>query len=392
MYNNVVFVAPLLNQIGGIEKTAAEIRTSCAEADVNFSLLTLLSSTKSNFSLMQRSTKLFNFSLMLLGKTFSFFVACYILGSRSTQLKKSLSRSLVISRNGAMTFALILIKKKFKLDCKIIYLPSHYSYDLYSPIILEAKKRKNIVAIIKNLRHVLSEVFFEKQILSDRKSEIVTFSYNLRDRLKANNKYHENKVFRVIRPGVSDYILKDVKSIQVNEEVISYLYVGRIDTGKNVCRLLELFNDANLDCGTLTLIGDGNLLPLFQKKFVHNKKILFLGAKFGEELALEYKKASYLIIPTFFESYGHVISESLCSGTPVIGFSFPSCRNAVSELIKHGDNGLIISGNTQQNFNDMLLESKTKLSEFNSTSEILQCESRLLFSWHNFMGKLLSES
>ena len=75
----------------------------------------------------------------------------------------------------------------------------------------------------------------------------------------------------------------------------------------------------------------------------------------------------------------------------MVGFSFPGCRNAVSELIKDGENGLIISGDTQKDFNDMLLESKKKLSTFNSTSAELQYESRALFSWHNFMEKLLSE-
>ena len=385
-----MFVAPLLNQIGGIEKTAAEIQAASAEANINFNLLTLLWSSKSTLSLMIKPTKLFNLSLMLLGKTFSFFIACYILGNKNNQLKKILNQSIVISRNAAITFALILIKNKFKIDCKIIYLPSHFSYDLYSPIILNAKKNNNVLAMIKNQRHVLSEAFFERKVLSDSQSEIVTFSYNLLKRLQSNNKYDKNKVFRVIRPGVSDYILKDVKKVKVDEKEIKYLYVGRIDTGKNVSRLLELFNNASFDDATLTLVGDGDLLHGLQKKFENNKKIIFLGAKFGEDLASAYKAASYLIIPTFFESYGHVISESLCSGTPVIGFSFPGCRNAVSELIVNGENGLIILGNTQKDFNDMLLESKKKLSTFKSTSAVLQYESRALFSWHNFMKKLLS--
>ncbi len=391
MYNKVVFVAPLLNQIGGIEKTAAEIQSSCVEANINFSLLTLLCSSKSTFSLMRKSTKLFSFSLLLLGKTLTFFVSCYILGGRSHQLKKCLNQSLVISRNPAMTLAMILIKRKFNIDCKIVYLPSHYSYDLYSPIIREAKQSKKIATIIKNQRHVLSEAFFERMILSDSQSEIVTFSYNLLNRLKQNTKYHKNKVFRVIRPGVSDYILKGAKNTQIDKGVINYLYVGRIDPGKNVSKLLELFAKASFEDGILTLIGDGSLLAELQKKFEHNRKIVFLGAKFGNDLASAYRTASYLIIPTFFESYGHVISESLCSGTPVIGFSFPGCRNAVSELIKHGDNGLVILGDSQKDFNDMLLESKNRLSSFNNASTELQYESRVLFSWKNFMEQLLSD-
>jgi glycosyltransferase involved in cell wall biosynthesis len=389
MYNKIVFVAPILNQIGGIEKTAYEIKETCDKANVQFSLFTLLNTSTSSFSLMEKAHWLFKLSLLLVGKTFSFFLGCYILGIKNSRLKESLDCSLIISRNAAMTYALILLKKKLRINCKIIYLPSHYSADLYYPIIEEAKKEKNIMTLIKNQRHVVSESFFEKRILADSKSQVITFSHNLLNRLKRMYRYENKKVLRVIRPGVSDSILKNQCNRSTNKSLITFLYVGRVDTGKNVNRLLELFSHADHNVFQLSIIGDGNLLQDLKNQYKENKNISFFGAMFGVELASAYKSASYLIIPTFFESYGHVISESLCSGTPVIGFSFPSCRNAVSELIQKGVNGLVITGDTQQEFDIMLHESKKHLAHFEAESAKLQLESRKTFSWRDFVDELL---
>lgn len=392
MYNKIVFVAPILNQVGGIEKTASEIKIACHKANIQFSLFTLLNTSTSSFSLMAKAHWLYKLSLLLLGKTFSFFIFCYVLGLKNDRLKENLNYSLIISRNVAMTYALILLKKKLKINCNVIYLPSHFSADLYHPIIEEAKKTRNVMALIKNQRHVLSESFFEKRILADNESQVITFSDNLLNRLKLMYRFDKKKVLRVIRPGVSDSILKNELKSSTNKSIITFLCVGRVDTGKNVNRLLELFSHADNNTFQLNIVGDGNLLQDLKTQYKDNKNISFLGALFDEELASAYKSASYLIIPTFFESYGHVISESLCSGTPVVGFSFPSCRNAISELIQTGYNGLIIKDNTQYEFNDMLSESKNKLEYFESVSAKLQLESQQIFSWHHFMDELLHDT
>lgn len=391
MYNRVVFVAPTLNDIGGIEKTATEIKVSCEQANIEFSLFTLLSTPSSDFSIIKRMSSHFKILLLFIGKTFSFFIYFYTLSFIRSHLKEQLNDSLILSRNAAMTYALILLKQKLNLNCKIVYLPSHYSEDLYAPIIKESLQRKKIIGWLKNKRHVFSESFFEKKILTDEDSQVITFSYNLLNRLKNKYSFASSKTLRVIRPGVSNSILNNTYQKKPDDSKITFLYVGRVEPGKNVTMLLELFSGINQHNYHLNVVGDGSLLNAVQDKYKSNINIKFLGALFDDKLASEYKSASYLIIPTFLESYGHVISESLCSGTPVIGFHFPGCRNAVNELIEDGINGLVIKGRTQKDFDAMLIKSQEKIKYFQTTSKNLQKKSRKQFSWSNFIDELMRE-
>lgn len=388
MFNKLIFVASNLDGIGGVEKTAVELEAICNKKELIYKKLTLFSSDSGHLSITNK-TFFFTVFNAVFGKNISFFIWTYMFFIKNKSLKSILDGGVVVVRNVSMAYALILLKKKLSINCKLVYLPSHFSDDFYEPIINIAKKDYDLISLIKNKRHLLSEVFFEKKVLEDIDSEVVTFSYNLLNRLKSNYEVNYNKVIRVLRPGVSDFVLKETSEEKSHSETINYLYVGRVEPGKNVDRLLELLNSTKVKNWRLKVVGSGSLLINFQELYLHNSNIEFLGGKTGEELVKEYFAASYLILPTYKESYGHVISESLCCGTPVIGFDFVGCRNAIKELISHGDNGLIIKGDTQQDFDEILLEAKQNADFFNVNNELISRAARIKFSWEEFLANLI---
>lgn len=93
------------------------------------------------------------------------------------------------------------------------------------------------------------------------------------------------------------------------------LYAGRVAIEKNIEAFLSLQT-----IGTKVVVGDGPALPYLRKKF---PDVVFVGAKFGEELAKFYSDADVFIFPSKTDTFGLVIIEALASGTPVAAYPVP---------------------------------------------------------------------
>ncbi|HVY04095.1 MAG TPA: glycosyltransferase family 1 protein [Caulobacterales bacterium] len=92
-----------------------------------------------------------------------------------------------------------------------------------------------------------------------------------------------------------------------------WVYVGRVAVEKN----LEAYLALDLP-GTKVVVGDGPARPDLEQKF---PQAVFAGAKFGEDLARHYADADVFVFPSFTDTFGMVILESLATGTPVAGFN-----------------------------------------------------------------------
>jgi glycosyltransferase involved in cell wall biosynthesis len=90
------------------------------------------------------------------------------------------------------------------------------------------------------------------------------------------------------------------------------LYVGRVAIEKNIEVFLSLQTK-----GTKVIVGDGPEIPYLRKNF---SEAVFVGARFGEELAKYYSDADVLVFPSKTDTFGLVIIEALASGTPVAAF------------------------------------------------------------------------
>lgn len=91
-----------------------------------------------------------------------------------------------------------------------------------------------------------------------------------------------------------------------------FLYVGRIAVEKNV----EDFLSLKLP-GTKVVVGDGPLKSMLQRK---HTDVLFLGYRFGVELAQIYASSDVFVFPSKTDTFGVVQLEALASGLPVAAF------------------------------------------------------------------------
>lgn len=386
----VLFFTPFIAGIGGVEKTAHEIKQACKERGMPFELYTLFErESPSDSKFIATKSIWFTISRLLLGGTFTVFLWTYLALKKNTRLAATFDNTVIIVRNAPMAYAILKLNNKLKLNAKVVYLPSHYSYDIYSPIIALTKARKDYLNYFKNCINQYSEALFERKLLVTPQLNIVTFSHNLANRLTSNYQTASKDMFSVIRPGISPYILDVGATNRSQQEPLNFVYVGRVEDGKNLDLLLNYLKTSAHQNYRLRVIGSGAQLKRLKAQY-QSDKVFFTGPQHGEALAQEYAKANYLILPTFNESYGHVISESLCVGTPVIGFSFNECNNAILELITPGENGLIITANTQTAFDETVEQAIAQRTHFAVTATKIASCSRAEFCWKLFLNKLFA--
>ncbi len=94
-----------------------------------------------------------------------------------------------------------------------------------------------------------------------------------------------------------------------------FLYVGRVAVEKNIEALLT----ADLP-GSKVIVGDGPQRAELERR---HPKAVFLGPKFGEELARCFADADVFVFPSWTDTFGLVILEAMACGTPVAAYPAP---------------------------------------------------------------------
>lgn len=377
---NLSFFAPILGSIGGVEKTAKELKQGCEELGIGFQCISLLQSEQSDLNLL-KSSKSMKYVRLLIGTSFSFFFYTFFCAIKTPELWSRIKGSQVVVRNSSMCLAIFLAAKFKRQQINIVYLPSHYSLDIHRGVM--SSNKSAFLPDFKSLINMYSEYLVEKCILKCSKIKIVTFSQNLKKRLNKD-------LINVVRPGVSRHIqeVNIEKSINDKSDTIRLLYVGRIDRGKNIELMLNLVNNSSENI-ELSLCGDGQLRALVEDYSSKNKNIHFIGKQFGEDLVRRYLYSDLTFLPTFLESYGHVIPESLCLGKPVIGFSFEGCNNAIAELIENGKTGFILKSKNQSEFDQVMRAAKSRQQFFYENQEQIRSEALQRFNWHRFIESIV---
>lgn len=102
-----------------------------------------------------------------------------------------------------------------------------------------------------------------------------------------------------------------VQHIKTNKPKL--LNVGRVSVEKN----LDVFCNLDPNKYDLTVVGDGPYLKELKQRYPH---IRFTGMLFGEQLANEYIMADCMVFTSVKDTFGIVIIESQCMGTPVAAY------------------------------------------------------------------------
>lgn len=170
-------------------------------------------------------------------------------------------------------------------------------------------------------------IMTQKQRLKWVKKEsdlIICDSFSTKDDVIKYLNIPENKL-KVIYPGVSKLptaVGKDseiLKQYNINKPYI--LSVGKLEPRKNIHRLINCFQKANINDLYLYIIGPkgwGN-----QENTTY-QNVRLLGYVKNEYLSTLYKNALFFIYPSLYEGFGYPIIESMMSGCPV------ACSNTSS--------------------------------------------------------------
>ncbi len=127
------------------------------------------------------------------------------------------------------------------------------------------------------------------------------------------------------------------------------LCVGRLAAEKNLDVLLDAWRGvkARSPASRLVLVGDGPLRAELMERF---PGVIFAGQRTGEDLARHYASADLFAFPSMSETWGNVVTEALASGLPVIAWN----RAAAAELVRTGENGVLVECGDDAGFADAL--------------------------------------
>lgn len=109
------------------------------------------------------------------------------------------------------------------------------------------------------------------------------------------------------------------------KDPVKLLSVGRVSKEKNLERVCELSDKYHV-----TVVGDGPYRQTLEKKY---PKVEFVGYKFGKELAKIYADHDVFVFPSKTDTFGIVIIEALCNGTPVAAYDVTGPKDIVRQNI-----------------------------------------------------------
>lgn len=123
----------------------------------------------------------------------------------------------------------------------------------------------------------------------------------------------------------------------VNDKILRFGYVGRLQSEKNV-RMLADLEKALFDAGKrnfkFLIIGEGNERAFLEKKMQTAELTGFLE---GKPLAEAYANMDVFVFPSETDAYGNVPQEAMASGVPAI----VSDKGGPKYIVRHNETGFV---------------------------------------------------
>ena len=225
--------------------------------------------------------------------------------------------------------------------------PARFLYNLPS----ESAKKKDLFFLRPIVKKIEEDLAVWDLQTANNPTVIVANSVNTRNRIEK----FWNKKSTVIYPPVN--LLNFEKFAKTDDY---YLVVSRLESYKNVDRVVEVFN---LLGWKLKIVGAGS--EKVGLKMMANKNIEFLDAVTSLNLERLYVGAKGLILSASEEDFGITTIEASSVGTPVIAFR----SGGFIETVVEGKNGIFYENNTVESlleavkiFNEMKFDREVVLS------------------------------
>lgn len=160
----------------------------------------------------------------------------------------------------------------------------------------------------------------------------------------------KNEKLEVICNGVNpnDSLCGGGNSTHGSDDQVNILFVGRLERQKGFDLLMDAFYPLNEARFTLTIVGDGD------EKFAYNldkRNITYMGWLNGDDLALQYKRADVVVVPSRWEGFAMVPLEAMSYGVPIIA----SNSTSLPEVVFPDINGYLFTSNDSDSLKMVLL-------------------------------------
>lgn len=193
----------------------------------------------------------------------------------------------------------------------------------------------------------------------------------------------------LVVPNMLTYI-PTKKSNLKNKNILA---VYRLDFGKRVNEIIDLFNQLNDKEANLTIIGDGkemNSLKEQASKSKYKENIKFTGFLPKEKIEEYMLDSSLFLMMSISEGLPMVLLEAMSYGIPCIAYELPS---GISDIIENNKNGYIINN---RNETEYLKKCKKLLNDFNLRKKMSEnaiitankfSKDEVLKKWYNILEK-----
>lgn len=222
----------------------------------------------------------------------------------------------------------------------VFYFPASFSYFPVAPW------RKMVVTMHDTLAVDRPDLVFptrrgrwfwwaKEQVARRNASRLTTVSASSRSDLARYFHIDENAI-GLVTEGVEPVFLRPVDQLPIFPELRSkynltsdepyWLYVGGLSPHKNLLRLIESFAGLPRHMGRLVLVGDfGDTfhthVPEIRAKSVEcgvEDRVILTGFVPDDELAVFYRHARAVVLPSLWEGFGLPAAEAMACGTPVL--------------------------------------------------------------------------
>lgn len=211
--------------------------------------------------------------------------------------------------------------------------------------------------LMENAQFLNLTVMYKK--LFSKLDSLIVLTKKDQKEYKEMFKIQTHQVYNFVDVQISEYTKLDNKSI---------IFIGRLDYSvKGVDYLIEIFqrvNKINKDI-ILYIVGDGTGMERLKshiKRENLDEKIILLG--FQKDVYQFLMNSDLCIVTSREEGFGLVVVEAMSIGVPVISFE----TNGPSEIIEHGENGILIKKYDVKKFADEILYLFSKPEELKRMS------------------------
>lgn len=242
--------------------------------------------------------------------------------------------------------------------------------ELYHPLERIYQKISHILAIYKADKIIT--------ISETTKGDIIKYFPKAKNKIKVIYLGLDRKYFKLISE-------EDKKEIKYKYNLPSnyIIYLGRLESKKNVLNLIKAYQSLNTDWPLVLAGRPGNYgYEEIEKASKNNNNIISLGYISNKYYPKLFASASLFVFPTKFEGFGLPVIEAMACGVPVVCSNIPALKEVGDDAVLFFD---------PDNINDIANKVDKVIKDKELRNKLIQkgLKRSELFSWSKCAKKTL---